>query len=119
MYNRYIPQPDGSYRKKRIGEPLRTTASKSDPPNQVSRPEPVTNQDPPCPPPQQSCHNQHRHPPCIQESDSSITGFLKRLLPRELDTGDLMVILLLLLMSTDCPDDQNTALLTLVLYLFM
>ncbi len=46
-------------------------------------------------------------------------GFLKQLLPKDFDTGDLMVVLLLLLMSGDCADDQNTALLTLALYLFM
>jgi hypothetical protein len=46
-------------------------------------------------------------------------GFLKQLLPRDFDTTDLMVVLLLLLMSGDCQEDQNTALLTLALYLFL
>ena len=46
-------------------------------------------------------------------------GFLKTLLPKEFDTGDLMIVLLLLLMSADCQEDQNSALLTLVLYLFL
>ena len=46
-------------------------------------------------------------------------GFLKPLLPRDFDTTDLMVVLLLLLMSGDCQEDQNTALLTLALYLFL
>ena len=44
---------------------------------------------------------------------------MRQLLPKDLDTGDLMIILLLLLMAGDCAEDQNTALLTLVLYLFM
>jgi hypothetical protein len=44
---------------------------------------------------------------------------LRRLLPKNLDTGDLMVIILLLLMAGDCAEDKNTALLTLALYLFM
>ena len=46
-------------------------------------------------------------------------GFFRQLLPKDMDTGDLLIILLLLLMAGDCPEDQNTALLTLVLYLFM
>ena len=54
-----------------------------------------------------------------QECDNSVTGFLKQLLPRNFDTADLLVILLLLLMSGDCGEDQNTALLTLALYLFL
>ena len=46
-------------------------------------------------------------------------GFLKSILPREFDTGDLMIILLLLLLAGDCQEDQNWAVLTLVLYLFL
>jgi hypothetical protein len=48
-----------------------------------------------------------------------VGSFLKRLLPKDFDTGDLMIVLLLLLMAGDCQDDQNTALLTLALYFFM
>ena len=48
-----------------------------------------------------------------------ISGFLKQLLPKNFDTEDLLIILLLLLMSGDCQEDQNTALLTLGIYLFM
>ena len=45
---------------------------------------------------------------------------MKELLPRELDTGDLLIVILLLLMSADCSgEDQGNALLTLALYLFM
>ena len=46
-------------------------------------------------------------------------SFLKNLLPKDFDTGDLFVVLLLLLMAGDCPEDQNLALLTLALYFFM
>ena len=57
--------------------------------------------------------------PGREPESTSILGFLKQLLPNGLDTGDLLVVLLLLLMSGDCQEDQNTALLTLALYLFM
>ena len=48
-----------------------------------------------------------------------IGNFLRQLLPKNFDTADLIVVLLLLLMAGDCPEDQNNALLTLALYLFM
>ena len=50
---------------------------------------------------------------------SNIGGFLRRLLPKDFDTGDLIVVLLLLLMAGDKPEDKNTALLTLALYCFL
>jgi hypothetical protein len=48
-----------------------------------------------------------------------VPDFLRQLLPRDFDTGDLIVVLLLLLLAGDCPEDRSTALLTLALYLFM
>ena len=44
---------------------------------------------------------------------------LRQLLPAGFDTGDLIVVLLLLLMAGDKPEDKNTALLTLALYCFL
>ena len=49
----------------------------------------------------------------------NIEGFLRQILPKDFDTGDLLVIVLLLLMSGDSKENQNNALLTLALYLFM
>ncbi len=113
MYNRYIPQPDGSYKKNRVSEPKRNEQSRR------QMPQPPRESPPPPPPPRQEYqnHNQQRHHP-RRESDS-ISGFFKNLLPKDLDTGDLMIILLLLLMAGDCDEDKNTALLTLALYFFM
>ena len=45
--------------------------------------------------------------------------FLRHLLPGDFNTEDLLVILLLLLMSGDCEEDRNNALLTMALYLFL
>ena len=45
--------------------------------------------------------------------------FFRNLLPQSFDTEDLLIVLLLLLMAGDCQEDQNIALLTLVLYLFL
>jgi hypothetical protein len=59
-------------------------------------------------------------PPCKEEKNTSgLHSFWKQILPADFDTGDLIVVLLLLLMSSDCKEDQNTALLTLVLYLLL
>ena len=106
MYNRYIPQSDGTYRRSSHPEPV-------SPPRERSIPQP-----PPQPPPQ-------ARPPCDrcreyrpQQSQSAL-GFLKRLLPRDFDTGDLLVVILLLLIAGDECDDAGTALLTLALYLFL
>ena len=104
MYNRYIPQQDGSYRRKQ--EP------------DAPRPGPENHRPPP--PPEPPCQP---GPPPVREPQEptfgNIGNFLRRLLPKDFDTGDLIVILLLLLMAGDCEEDRSTALLTLVLYLFM
>lgn len=118
MYNRYIPQPDGSYRKNQMLEQRR---------------EPERIPPPPPPPPAQtfptvncqSCPGrQPPRPPAPQKPRPSaqhngILGFLRQLLPKDFDTEDFLVILLLLLLSGDCQEDQNSALLTLALYLFL
>ena len=113
MYNRYIPQPDGSYRRSRMQEPHRPAPQKSPPGCPTPEPETPT----PIPPPPRECPNHRR--PHRPSPDTSISGFLHRILPRDFDTGDLLIIVLLLLMAGDCADDQNTALLTLALYFFM
>lgn len=110
MYNRYIPQPDGSHRRRQVQDP----APKQEPPRQTRNEQHAQEPEPcelPPPPP-------HRNP-CPARQDGSVLGFLKNLLPKDFDTGDLMIVLLLLLMAGDCAEDQNSALLTLVLYLFM
>lgn len=131
MYNRYIPQPDGSYHRRKMPEPNRPTPDQQDRPLQQSacpppKPEPPKPESlpPPCPPPRRSCHHQRYRPspqtkPEPPQSDASVGSFLKKLLPKDFDTGDLLIVLLLLLMAGDCTEDQNTALLTLVLYFFM
>lgn len=94
MYNRYIPQQDGTYRKNRIETP----------------------QPPPAEQAQNSPHFQSKppHPPA-----ESAYSFLHQLLPKGLDTGDLLIIILLLLMAGDGKENKNSWLLTLALYLFL
>ena len=125
MYNRYIPQPDGSYRKSRVPEPKRPTPPARHTPTPKSNPVPVQNiTPPPCPPDgEHICRNHDKHSqPCRSQqhnSQDSLSGFFKQLLPKNIDTADLLIILLLLLMAGDCEEERNNALLTLALYFFM
>lgn len=112
MYNRYIPQPDGSYRREWIQD---------EPPHRPPPPpKPDTKPDPPCDVPPPPCDPPPK-PPCPPPGSqhTNAADFLQRLLPRNLDTGDLLILLLLLLMAGDRQEDRSTALLTLVLYLLM
>ncbi len=133
MYNRYLPQPDGSYRRQRVQEPVIPAPP---PPRQTTREDsaPAPQQDREIPdrretaapsqeqqpttrsqPPQRERQNQSPHRPASQ----SVDGFLRQLLPADFDTGDLMVVLLLLLIAGDNPDQRGNALMTLLLYLMM
>lgn len=101
MYNRYVPQPDGTFRRNRIQTNQENNAD-------ISPVSPILKE------------------PVLQDSRETQTiynysagSFLKHLIPKNLDTGDLLVIVLLLLMAGDCQEEKNSALLTLALYLFL
>ena len=132
MYNRYIPQPDGSYRRNRMQDAVSTPPSRqSQRQEEPRRPEPPQEV---CPEPEHPpCQNQqpcsHMRPPFRQPSPPprqkqnttalGVGSFFRQLLPKGFCTEDLLIVLLLLLMAGDCQEDQNSALLTLALYLFM
>ena len=97
MYNRYIPQSDGSYRRNPTQEPRPQRPPVSPPPPSK---QPAS---PPAP--------QYRSP-----QSEPISGFLRQLIPKGFDTGDLIIVLLLLLMAGDNPESRSNALLTLALY---
>lgn len=122
MYNRYIPQSDGTYRRNRVQEPQRE-ASRPVPPPPPPQPREECPTEPERPPCQNCVHNRPQRPnpvrPKKSASPQGVGSFLKNLLPRDFDTEDLLIVLLLLLMAGDCQEDQNSALLTLVLYLFL
>lgn len=130
MYNRYIPQSDGTYRRNRVADAPPRTSHPTPPPKQPPTPPPFEpprepqkpprepqkppkeSQRPSGPAPKQD-RQQTRHQP------QNVGSFLKNLLPGDFDTADLIIILLLLLLAGDCEEDRSTAMLTLVLYLFM
>lgn len=129
MYNRYIPQSDGSFRRSRIPDPVnsapRPTPRREPPQAPTSPQEERRQEDPPCHKGQPSAHTRPPRPYFPSQNrpqapkDTAISHFLKQLLPKNFDTEDLLIIMLLLLMSGDCAEDQNTALLTLAIYLFL
>ena len=101
MYNRYIPAPDGSYKKQTIPD--------------CSPPCPQKQEQgkPPCPP------QKPPEQPAVPCGGESIGNFLGRLLPAGFDTEDLMVVLLLLLMSGNGGSGPNMPLITMLIYLFL
>lgn len=117
MYNRYIPQSDGSFRRSRVPDPAPPPKPA---PVRQEQPVPLPREDSPVFQPRPTSQPRPIPPrPKRQTETTSVGSFLKQLLPKDFDTEDLLIVLMLLLMSGDCKEDQNTALLTLALYLFM
>lgn len=102
LYNRYVPQADGSYIKTRLPEPEGSEKNYG----QEEIP-PIT-----FPPPGISGKNYSGTP-------APLGHFFRNLFPHNLDTEDLIVILLLLLVSQDGGKNGNRAMLTLGAYLFL
>ena len=129
LYNRYIPQPDGTYKRKRVQSPQPPQEAPT-----IIQPPPAPPHEQPCPPtmPPETAKDQapipvkpkplpppppKRRP--AQQGQEGVFQFFRQLLPQNLDTGDLLIILLLLLMAGDNEETRNNALLTLALYFFM
>ena len=104
MYNHYIPQSDGSYRRSTQPDqrrPMPPPKPKPEPECPPEPPRPIPPPPPPCPPHQ-----------------TGILDFLKGLLPRSIDTADLMIVFLLLLMNKD-DEGGLSPVLTLALYFLL
>ena len=130
MYNRYIPQPDGSHLRQPTKEPPMPPAPRPEPPqHQPEPPKPPEHHRPPEPPREPEKHHgspppppperHHGAPPPARHPAQGGGHFLSRILPPGFDTGDLLVVALLLLMAGDNPEQKNTALLTLAMYFIL
>lgn len=97
MYNRYTPQPDGSFRRDHL-------------PDKGQQPRP------PAPPKDERPYEEL---PRRVPREGPVDSFLRQLLPKSFDTGDLFIVLLLLLMAGDSEEGRSNALLTLALYFIM
>lgn len=116
MYNRYIPQPDGSYRRNAMPE-QRQNPQRSVPHSQRPTPPPPMNSSQVSPP---QIHPPQAPPPGRQPPPTEpISGFLRQLIPQGFDTGDLIIVLLLLLIAGDSKEARSNALLTLALYFIL
>lgn len=123
MYNRYIPQADGSYHRRQVPDHP-SPVKKSTEEKPLFSDDKSVHPDPPqkkntAPSQCKRCSVRKQGNHSTDSQASGVTSLLNNLLPKDFDTADLMVILLLLLMSGDCQEDQSTALLTLALYLFL
>ncbi len=98
MYNRYVPRPDGSYQRNRMQD--------------------TAPQKPPAPPKPPTPEPPQPHP-APAEKPEGIGNFLRQLLPKNFDTADLIIVLLILLMAGDNAENRNNALLTMALYFLM
>lgn len=117
MYNRYIPQHDGSYKRQSVfppDPPHIPTVRDPAPPPRPEQPQPDPNPCSSCP----GCQKQ-RPPKKDPPNRDNCGSFLRSLLPGNFDTEDLLVIVLLLLMSGENREEGNLPLLTLALYLFL
>ncbi len=106
VYNRYVPQADGSFRKTTVQEPLDCDGSSI-----------------PYEPPMIPCQHldEGKSGGCGRccSSGLGLGSFFRNLFPQGLDVEDLIVVLLLLLLSQDGGKNGNRALLTLGAYLFL
>lgn len=122
MYNRYVPQPDGSYRRNRMQEQQRSTSAPIRQPSFPEKNTPVYTPDSSYPAESNTMNQGGGFSSRKSRNASphiSASSFLRHLLPGDFDTEDLLVVVLLLLMAGDCDDNRNNALLTLALYLFL
>lgn len=128
MYNRYIPQSDGTFHRSTVPEPVleqppstpelssstETTVKKPVAESSTRRNKANGNTGQ-----VRSGAMQYRNYPTSEQQSGSVSSFLKGLLPKDFDTEDLIVVLLLLLISGNNAKDQNAALMTLGIYLFL
>lgn len=123
MYNHYIPQSDGSYRRSSIPEQHRQSRRSAPIPSPAPAPKPEPAPEPPCPapPPPTPAVPVCAPTPNVPEQHGSggILSFLKGLLPRQIDTDDLLIILLIFLMNREEDCDGLSPMLTLALYFLL
>lgn len=122
MYNYYTPQSDGSYHRSTRPDPARRPASPQmnipvTPPVQQQSQQSAPNSSAYTAPAQ--AHQNTVGPAASCENSGGIFSFLRGLLPRKIDTADLMVIFLVLLMNREECSDGFSPLLTLALYFLL
>ncbi|MBE6945714.1 MAG: hypothetical protein E7459_06470 [Ruminococcaceae bacterium] len=109
MYNRYTPRQDGGFRRDRVPESSESARNHS----QCPQPQPHC-------PPEHPVVEQPRQDCCVPSpAPSNASGFLSGLLPKNMDTGDLLMLLILLLLLNDGSESAPDPLLTIALFFLM
>lgn len=112
MYQRYIANPDGTFRKTVVDEPAPSCPPPLDPIPPTARPNncplPEIEASSPCPPaPSVPCPPDR--PPLS----------LRSLLPETLDVGDLLLVLILLLLLIDSEEEDSRTILLVLAAFFL
>ena len=103
MYNRYVPDAAGVYRQTTV----ETVPDAPDTPQMPMQP-PACPAPPPPPPPV----------PAAEPARRSLSGLLERFLPRGMDMGDLLVLLILILLAVDGEEEDSlSVILTIAAFL--
>ncbi len=97
MYNRYTPNQDGSYQKDRMPE-HRSAPPKSNAPHSTT------------------LASSHASEP---RRSNEVRSVLESLLPGGIDTGDLLMLLIVLLLLRDGSEEAPSALLTIALFFLL
>lgn len=119
MYNRYIRNDSGSYT--RIPEEEARPQAQSPPPVQPERPNPPPREAPPAPPPDPPGHQSRPAPNGPGRAADGLTSFLRHILDRlhmdHVDTGDLLLLILLFFLFREDADEELLVSLGLLLIL--
>lgn len=112
MYNRYIPTANGSYVRRQVEEPSAPRRAAAAQPQAAPAAAPVEAL--PCP--EDAPVIPAACGPCQPKQN-----FLQRLLPQNLDLGDLLILLILLLLMLDSEEQSDwlTVLLTVAAFLIL
>lgn len=117
MYNRYIPGANGTFQRTVVDDrPPPRQIQPQTPPQAAPRypAEPV--QEPVC---EAVCEPECETAPACPEHGSS-EHFLRRLLPRGIDLGELLALLIVLLLLVDSEEDDTlTVLVTIAAFLLL
>lgn len=108
MYNRYIPNPDGTFRREVV----------PDAPLDGITPEPVAEES--SAPNEPAVFEQAAVPQRTAEQPGPGAPAFRKMLPTAIDTGDLLVLLILLLLLVDGDEDNYlSVLLTIAAFILL
>lgn len=118
MYSRYIPNDHGVYRRQTVQTPQPSAPLR---PPSPPPPAPPPNPQPPPPRPQPPPPKPQSPPqkPCREPPKRTLSELFSGLLPQNMDTGDLLVLLICLLILLDGEEDGTAVVLTLAIFLFL